>query len=72
MLIIESKTILYLLDSGTQLLFPYFQVDDEGTLWLLADKLPRFLYKELDPNEINYSIYSISTTDAIAGTACQL
>ncbi|KAJ0179815.1 hypothetical protein K1T71_004406 [Dendrolimus kikuchii] len=47
------------------------KVDAEGTLWLLVDKLPRFIYSKLDPNEINYSIYSISTTDAIAGTACQ-
>ncbi|KAG6446385.1 L-dopachrome tautomerase yellow-f [Manduca sexta] len=47
------------------------KVDDEGTLWLLVDKLPRFIYKSLDPNEINYRIYTINTVEAIAGTACQ-
>ncbi|XP_063621302.1 protein yellow-like [Cydia splendana] len=47
------------------------KVDDEGTLWLLTDKLPRFLYKSLDPNEVNFRIFSINTTEAIAGTACQ-
>ncbi|XP_049866535.1 protein yellow-like [Pectinophora gossypiella] len=47
------------------------KVDSEGTLWLLIDKLPRFIYKGLDANEVNYRIYSISTTDAIAGSACQ-
>ncbi|XP_075970705.1 L-dopachrome tautomerase yellow-f2-like [Anticarsia gemmatalis] len=47
------------------------KVDDEGVLWVLVDKLPRFIYRTLDPNIINYSIYSINTTEAIQGTACQ-
>lgn len=46
------------------------KVDDEDTLWFLSDKLPRFLYKSLDPNDINFRIFSIKTTDAIAGSAC--
>ncbi|XP_026486371.2 L-dopachrome tautomerase yellow-f2-like isoform X1 [Vanessa tameamea] len=47
------------------------KVDDEGTLWLLSDKLPRFIYKSLDPNEINYRIFSMKASDAIAGSACE-
>ncbi|XP_028027517.1 protein yellow isoform X2 [Bombyx mandarina] len=47
------------------------KIDDEGLMWILVDKLPRFLYKTLDPNEVNYRIYSISAKDAIAGTACE-
>ncbi|CAB3243035.1 unnamed protein product [Arctia plantaginis] len=47
------------------------KIDDDGTLWVLVDKLPRFIYKTLDPNVINYSIYSINTTQAIEGTSCQ-
>lgn len=45
-------------------------MDQDGILWVLSDKLPRFLYKSLDPNVINYRILSISTEDAIKGTAC--
>lgn len=47
------------------------KVDDEGILWVLTDKLARFLYKTIDPNEVNYRIFSIDTTEAIAGTACE-
>ncbi|KAM3962290.1 yellow-c [Aphomia sociella] len=47
------------------------KVDDESNLWMLSDKMPRFIYSDLDVNDINYRIFSISTTDAIAGTACQ-
>ncbi|XP_072941083.1 uncharacterized protein [Epargyreus clarus] len=47
------------------------KVDSEDLLWVLSDKLPRFVYKSLDPNEVNYRIFSIKVADAIAGTACQ-
>ncbi|XP_041976715.1 protein yellow-like [Aricia agestis] len=47
------------------------KVDDEGTLWLLTDKLPRFVYRSLDSNELNYMIYSIKTKDLIKGTPCE-
>ncbi|XP_032511479.2 protein yellow-like [Danaus plexippus] len=47
------------------------KVDSDGILWLLSDKLPRFMYQSLDPNEINYRIMSIKATDAIAGTVCE-
>ncbi|KAH9639584.1 hypothetical protein HF086_008642, partial [Spodoptera exigua] len=57
-------------DPKTHVLF-YTQVDSEGTLWVLTDKLARFLYKTIDPNEVNYRIFSIDTTQAIEGTTCQ-
>lgn len=47
------------------------KIDDEGTIWILTDRLPRFMFKGLDSNEINYRILSISIKDAIAGTACE-
>ncbi|XP_048484861.1 protein yellow [Plutella xylostella] len=46
------------------------KVDNEGTLWFLVDKLPRFIYKGLDSSEVNYGIYSINTSEAVAGTVC--
>ncbi|XP_045493043.1 protein yellow-like isoform X1 [Colias croceus] len=47
------------------------KVDDEGTLWILSDRMPRYMLRTLDSNETNYRIFSIKTSDAIAGTACQ-
>ncbi|VVC97244.1 unnamed protein product [Leptidea sinapis] len=51
--------------------FHDFKVDDEDTLWILSDKLPRYMFKSLDANEVNYRIFSINVKDAIAGTACE-
>ncbi|XP_026751192.1 protein yellow [Galleria mellonella] len=47
------------------------KVDNENNLWMLSDKMPRFIYSELDVNDINFRIFSISTSEAIAGTTCQ-
>ncbi|XP_026739746.1 L-dopachrome tautomerase yellow-f2-like [Trichoplusia ni] len=47
------------------------KVDDEGTLWVLTDKLARFLYRTIDPNQVNYRILSIDTKKAVEGTACE-
>ncbi|XP_059052323.1 protein yellow-like [Achroia grisella] len=47
------------------------KVDNESNLWMLSDKMPRFIYSNLDLNDINFRIFSISTTEAIAGTTCQ-
>lgn len=46
------------------------KVDTDGMLWVLSDRMPRFLFKSLNPDEINYRIFSIKASEAIAGTAC--
>ncbi|CAH0407819.1 unnamed protein product [Chilo suppressalis] len=62
-----------LIISDSELLeFPNdLKMDSESNLWILSDKMPRFLYKSLDPNEVNYRIFSISSKDAIAGSTCE-
>lgn len=48
------------------------KVDKTGTLWVLSDKLPLFLYKGLDPNETNYRIFNAPVVDVIKGTVCDI
>ncbi|KAG5888472.1 hypothetical protein JTB14_022102 [Gonioctena quinquepunctata] len=45
-------------------------IDESRNLWILSDKMPAFIYKGLDSNEINYRILRIPVDEAIKGTAC--
>ncbi|KAJ8982128.1 hypothetical protein NQ317_002854 [Molorchus minor] len=47
------------------------KVDSERNLWILSDKMPAFLYKKLNPEEINYRIYKVAVDEAIRGTPCE-
>ncbi|XP_074031824.1 yellow-c [Leptinotarsa decemlineata] len=45
-------------------------IDSDRNLWILSDKMPAFVYKGLDPLEINYRILKIGVDEAINGTRC--
>lgn len=62
-----------LVDSdSTALIFPNdLKVDESGYLWVLSDKMPVFIYKNLNPEEENYRILRGRTTDIIRGTPCE-
>lgn len=61
-----------LVDSDSDaLVFPNdLKVDNEANLWVLSDRLPTFIYKELDPEQYNYRILTGSVNDLIRGTPC--
>ncbi|XP_030753269.1 protein yellow [Sitophilus oryzae] len=46
------------------------KIDDERNLWILSDKMPAFIYRKLNPQEVNYRILKVKVDDAIAGTPC--
>lgn len=57
-------------DSHT-LVFPNdLKVDSEGTLYVLSDRMPLFIYSSLKP-ETNYRVLTGKTSEIIAGTPCQ-
>lgn len=64
----------FLVASDSQTLeFPNdLKVDKTGTLWVLSDKLPLFLYKGLDLNVTNYRIFNAPVVDVIKGTVCDI
>lgn len=64
----------YLIASDSQTLeFPNdLKVDKTGTLWVLSDKLPMFLYKGLDSNVTNYRIFNAPVVDIIKDTVCDV
>lgn len=61
-----------LVDSDSDsLVFPNdLKVDANRNLWVLSDRMPLFLYKELNPKEFNYRILKGRVDDLIQGTNC--
>ncbi|XP_011197217.1 protein yellow [Bactrocera dorsalis] len=62
-----------LIDSDSHaLVFPNdMKIDNEGTVWVLSDKMPTYLYKELDPSAVNYRVLSGNNRELIKGTPCE-
>ncbi|ERL92756.1 protein yellow [Dendroctonus ponderosae] len=48
------------------------KIDNERNLWILSDKMPQFIYQELNGNEVNYRIQRVKVDDAILGTNCAI
>lgn len=48
------------------------KVDDQSRLWVLSDRLQKFIYSDLDFNEINFRILTETVKDAIEHTACDI
>lgn len=46
------------------------KVDKEGRLWVLSDRLQKFLYDNLNANEVNFRVFMAPVRHAIAHTAC--
>lgn len=62
-----------IIDSDSDaLVFPNdLKIDRNGNLWVLSDRLPTFIYKQLNPNEFNYRILTGKVSDLILGTPCE-
>lgn len=62
-----------IVDSDTEtLVFPNdLKIDDKGTMYVLSDRMPIFLFKKLDKNDINYRVLTGKVSDLILGTPCE-
>lgn len=57
--------------SNETMIFPNdIKVDQNGTLWVLSDRLPTFMYDKLNYNDVNFRILTAPVLDAIKGTTC--
>ncbi|XP_017778762.1 PREDICTED: protein yellow-like [Nicrophorus vespilloides] len=62
-----------LANDNDTLIFPNdMKIDQERkqNVWVITNKLPFYLYKKLDPSEINFRIMSANINEAIKGTVC--
>lgn len=58
-------------DNQTMIFPNDLKVDRDSNLWVLTDRLPNFIYKHLDENEINYRVLSAPVSSLIKGTVCE-
>ncbi|ALC39708.1 yellow-c [Drosophila busckii] len=63
-----------LIDSDSHtLVFPNdLKIDTNGELWVLSDRLPTYMYKQLDNTAVNYRILTGKNRELIKGTPCEL
>lgn len=62
-----------IIDSDSNaLVFPNdLKIDRNGELWVLSDRLPVFIYKNLNPDEFNTRILTGKVSELILGTPCE-
>lgn len=48
----------------------FLQIDNESTLWVISNRLPRFIYDRYDTNAFNFNIFREKVNDAITQGAC--
>lgn len=46
------------------------QIDSDGDLWVISNRLPIWIYSQLNRTEVNYRIWRQSASRAVAGTVC--
>ncbi|KAJ9585377.1 hypothetical protein L9F63_002837 [Diploptera punctata] len=60
-------------DDDETFVFPNdLKVDRDGNLWVLTDRLPVFIYRELDVKKVNFYIFKGAVKDLIKGTVCEI
>ncbi|TGZ53553.1 Protein yellow [Temnothorax longispinosus] len=61
----------YVYQDNVTMIFPNdLKVDRNGNLWILSDRLPVFMYSQLDLHDYNFRILMGSTQELIIGTVC--
>jgi hypothetical protein len=45
-------------------------IDHDDNVWVLSDRLHKYLYQQLDPNEFNFRILKGRVSDVVQGTVC--
>ncbi|KAJ8731639.1 hypothetical protein PYW07_004803 [Mythimna separata] len=48
------------------------KVDYNDNLWILSNRMPIWMYGTLDPNDVNFRVFSAPVVDAISHTACDI
>lgn len=68
---IQQQGRVYM-DNVTMVFPNDLKIDQNGSIWVLSDRLPVFMYAELDPEDYNFRILTGSVREAIQGTVCSM
>lgn len=47
------------------------RVDLNGTVWVMTNSMPVFIYSQLDTNKFNFRVWRANARDLVRGTVCQ-
>lgn len=47
------------------------KVDRNGTVWVITNTMPVFIYSQLDTNKFNFRVWRARARDLVLGTVCQ-
>ncbi|XP_014232843.1 protein yellow-like [Trichogramma pretiosum] len=59
------------MDNVTMVFPNDIKIDRRGTIYVLSDRLPAFMYNRLDPEDYNYRILTGNLAEAVNGTVCE-
>ncbi|NP_001154989.1 yellow-b isoform X1 [Nasonia vitripennis] len=68
---IQQQGRVYM-DNVTMVFPNDLKIDRNGTIWVLSDRLPAFMYHTLDPNDYNFRILAGTVREAVQGTICSM
>jgi len=57
-------------DNETMIFPNDLKIDRDSNLWVITDKLPMFIYKGLNYDDVNFRILMAPVSEAIKGTVC--
>lgn len=57
-------------DNQTMIFPNDLKVDRQSNLWVITDRLPSFIYKHLDEDEINFRVLTAPVSEIIKDTVC--
>uniref|UniRef100_A0A146LMT8 Protein yellow n=1 Tax=Lygus hesperus TaxID=30085 RepID=A0A146LMT8_LYGHE len=59
-------------DNQTMIFPNDLKVDQQSNLWVITDRMPLFMFKQLDENDINFRVLSAPVNETIKGTVCDV
>lgn len=68
----QNYTISNVFSSVTDMVYPIdIKIINNNTLWILSNKMQKFLYNKLDIADTNFYIHTVSVKDAVKNTECE-
>ncbi|XP_053668772.1 L-dopachrome tautomerase yellow-f2-like [Anopheles marshallii] len=65
----ENHGIVHL--DNEEMIYPAdLRIDNNGDLWVISNRLPIWIYSELNRTDVNYRIWRQTASRAVAGTIC--
>lgn len=46
------------------------QIDADGNIWFMANRLPLYIYSSLDENDYNFRIFKAPAAEVLANSPC--